>query len=174
MQNKPNKMSGGRPTDYTKELVEEICDKIATGSMGLKKLCKENTHWPSHETIYQWLRKHESFADLYTKAKKDQVRALVEDILDISDDSSRDTTYKENGEEALDREWVARARLRVDTRKWIAAKLVPRMYGDNMLARELADEIEEFKRLLEGKARRDDADGEKMDSKNAHEKGRTS
>lgn len=145
---------------YTSELGEEICDKIATGSTGLKRLCKENAHWPSYETIYQWLRKHDDFSDLYARAKRDQVRALVEDILDISDDSTRDDKINSNGDSVCNTEWIARSRLRVDTRKWIASKLVPRLYGDNMLARELADEIEEFKRLLEGKTRRDKTNGD--------------
>lgn len=140
-------MSLGRPTDYTPELTTEICDKIACSSVGLKQLCKQNPHWPTHETIYQWLRKYESFSDQYAQAKKDQVRALVEEILEISDDSSHDTQYTERGA-SMDSEWVARSRLKVDTRKWIATKLVPRLYGDNALAVELAREMEEFKKML--------------------------
>ena len=45
-------------------------------------------------------------------------------------------------------EWINRSRLRVDTRKWLAGKLCPRLYGDNVLAQELAREMEEFKKML--------------------------
>lgn len=145
----------GRPSTYTLELATEICDTIAASSSGLKSLCRQHAHWPHPDTIYQWLRRHEEFADLYARAKKDQVRALVEEILEISDDSSQDTRENANGDEVCNSEWVARSRLRVDTRKWIAAKLVPRLYGDNTLARELSDEIEEFKQLLEAKKLKD-------------------
>lgn len=148
----------GRPTDYTPELAQEICDTIASCSKGIKRLCAQHSHWPSHETIYRWLRKYDSFSDLYARAKKDQVRALVEEILEISDDSSQDTRENANGDEVCNSEWVARSRLRVDSRKWIAAKLVPRLYGDNALARELADEIEEFKQLLQANKLKDKND----------------
>lgn len=139
----------GRHTEYDHELAIEICEQIATNGDGLATLCKRNPHWPHRDTIYTWLRTQKAFADLYTRAKKDQVAALVDDILEISDDSSRDDKENDDGHLVFDAEWVARCRLRVDTRKWLAAKLVPRLYGDNALARELADEMEEFKKELE-------------------------
>jgi hypothetical protein len=151
-------MEAGRPTDYTPELAKEICETIASTSEGLKALCKKYPHWPVHGTIYLWLRKYSTFSDLYAKAKRDQVAALVDEIIEISDDTSNDTLTKEdrNGDEyeVANTEWIARSRLRVDTRKWIAAKLVPRLYGDNALARELADEIEEFRKKLGMKPKR--------------------
>lgn len=155
----------GRPTDYTPELALEICQKIATNGCGLATLCKANPHWPHRDTIYTWLRKYESFADMYTQAKKEQVNALVDDILEISDDSSYDVITKQdkdgNDYEVFNSEFAARSRLRVDTRKWIATKLVPRLYGDNMLARELADEMEEFRKELKLKGAKN---GKEMDS----------
>jgi len=144
-------MKVGRPTDYTSELGIEICDKIASRCVGIRQICNENPHFPNPDTIYVWIRKHKEFAERYAQAKKDQVFGLVDEILDISDDSSRDNKTNNNGDVVCDSEWVARSRLRVDTRKWIAAKLVPRIYGDNALARELADEIDEFRKMLEAK-----------------------
>jgi len=160
-------MSGGRPTIYTEKLAKEICDTIAANGSGLKKLCRENPHWPSHDTIYQWLRKYEMFSDLYAKAKKDQVRALVEEIIEISDDSSHDVIVRQdrdgNDYEVINTEFAARSRLRVDTRKWLASKLVPRLYGDNSGMRELYEEIAELKRELAAKGVAKDG-GQKMDS----------
>lgn len=147
-------MSVGRPTSYTVELGIEICETIASRGAGIRTICKENPHFPNPDTIYQWMRKHKEFAERYAIAKKEQVHALVEDILEISDDSSGDTYEDENGNERFNSEFAARSRLRVDTRKWIASKLVPRLYGDNVLARELAEEMEEFKRMLEAQKQR--------------------
>ena len=104
----------GRPTDYTPELAKEICLKVATNGLGLASLCKANPHWPHRDTIYCWLRKHQFFADLYAIAKKEQVTALVDDILEISDDSSQDTYEDENGNIRFNAEYAARSRLRVD------------------------------------------------------------
>lgn len=160
----------GRPSSYNPKIAKEICDKIASCGKGLKRLCRENEHWPCHETIYNWLRKYPNFFDLYAKAKKDQVTALVEEILEISDDSSHDVLVKEdrdgNEYEVCNTEFVQRSRLRVDTRKWIASKLVPRLYGDNILARELADEMKEFREMLESKKSKEELNyGKAMDSK---------
>ena len=52
---------------------------------------------------------------------------MAEEILDIADDSGGDWV-----EDKLNPEVVARARLRVDSRKWILSKLVPKKYGDKV------------------------------------------
>jgi len=159
----------GRHTEYTAELGREICETIATNGSGLATLCKANPHWPHRDTIYTWLRTQKDFADLYTQAKREQVTALVDDILEISDDSSRDVLIKQdkdgNDYEVFNAEFAARSRLRVDTRKWLAAKLVPRLYGENMLARELADEMEDFKKELENQKLRNKDNGKAHSSK---------
>ncbi len=157
-------MAGGRPTDYTPELGQEICEAIASTGSGLPTLCKKNLHWPTRSSIFLWLRKYPEFSDRYHKAKKDQVTALVDDILEISDDSSQDTIEDEDGNVRVNSEFAARSRLRIDTRKWIAAKLVPRLYGDNALARELADEIDEFRKKLEAKHLKDLNNAKSKDS----------
>lgn len=126
------KNKGGRPTDYSIELAEEICDTIASSSKGIKKLCRENEHWPSYMTIYRWLRKHKEFCDLYTQAKRDQIQVYVDEIIEISDESSHDDLVNKNGDVYCNSEWINRSRLRVDTRKWLAAKLVPRLYGEKI------------------------------------------
>lgn len=145
----------GNPTTYTKELAIEICNKISTCSDGLKILCSKNPHWPCRDTIYQWLKDHRFFSDLYAQAKRQQIEAIVDDILVIADDTSTDTLIKTNkdGEEyeCSNNEWINRSRLRVDTRKWLAAKLAPRLYGENVGVRELYEEIAELKKELESK-----------------------
>lgn len=144
-------MKTGRPTDYTPKLAQEICDVTASTGSGLPTLCRKFPHWPTTSSIYLWLRKHSEFSDKYYQAKKDQVNVLVDEILEISDNSARDDKVNSHGDTSCDSEWVARSRLRIDTRKWLAAKLVPRLYGDNVLGRELSDEIAEFKKQLEAK-----------------------
>jgi hypothetical protein len=52
--------------------------------------------------------------------------------LSIADDPTGDYR-EEDGKKIPDYENVQRARLRVDTRKWMAGKLLPKVYGDKML-----------------------------------------
>jgi hypothetical protein len=119
----------GRPTDYTPELAKEICGAIASSSIGIKRLCKENPIWPSHNTIYRWLANYPEFRDQYAQAKQCQVELLVDEILEIADDSSHDMIENEQGFRICNGEFIARSRLKIDTRKWLASKLVPKMYG---------------------------------------------
>lgn len=140
----------GRPTKYTKELAEEICETIASSSKGLTRLCKENKNWPNRSNIMKWLRKYPEFRDLYTKSKQDQVDVFVDEILEIADDTSNDTLIRidKNGEEQeiCNSEWINRSRLRVDTRKWLAAKLCPRVYGERAIKEHVS---EDAKSLIE-------------------------
>jgi hypothetical protein len=55
---------------------------------------------------------------------------MAEEILDIADDSSLDMAFTEEGKSFVDRENINRSRLRVDTRKWLLSKLVPKKWGD--------------------------------------------
>lgn len=125
-----------KPVEYSDELADEICEAIGTDSKGIQALCNENPHWPTRKTIMKWIIKHPHFGDKYTKAKVHQVEAIVDEILDIADDTSRDTIIKKNKDgseyEVCNTEWINRSRLRVDTRKWLASKLAPKIYGEKI------------------------------------------
>jgi len=121
----------GRHSTYTKEIGDKICEIISTSSRGLRSICKElnlNT-----KTVLNWLNEenNKDFLLHYARAKQAQADFLVEEILEISDDSSNDTEYTEFGEKE-NKEWVNRSKLRVDSRKWIASKLAPKKYGDKL------------------------------------------
>lgn len=124
---------GGRPTDYSYELAQEICDAISCTSKGLKHLCNANPHWPSRKVIYEWLIRHKEFRDIYAQAKDCQADFLFEECFDIADDSSNDTKIVgEDEREVCNSEWINRSRLRVDLRKWAVARLAPQKYGDKI------------------------------------------
>jgi hypothetical protein len=111
MADKP-KGKTGRPSIYTPELVERICSEIACGK-SLRKICAED--WsPSLDTVFRWLHRVDGFSEQYARARETAADAFADEILDIADEEG-DTN---------------RNRLRVDSRKWVAAKLKPRRYGD--------------------------------------------
>jgi hypothetical protein len=123
------KAKRGRPTTFTTALAIEICDVIASTSKGSKRLCAENLHWPSQDTLFQWLKSHADFSELYAQAKRAQVELLIDEILEIADDCTSDVFVNEDGKMIPNSAVVKRARLQIDTRKWIACKLAPRIYG---------------------------------------------
>jgi hypothetical protein len=122
----------GRPTDYTPKLVNEICTTIASSSKGISRLCKDNSSWPTKETIFSWLKTYGDFSDQYARAKRLQIEVLVDEIIEIADDSSQDNIINQQGQIICNNATINRARLRIDTRKWIASKLAPKIYGDKI------------------------------------------
>lgn len=119
----------GRPSIYTQELADEICVKIASNGKGIKLLCAENPHWPNKDTIFAWLKNYPDFSDQYVKAKQFQIETFIDDMLEIADDASQDLIANERGTLVSNNTSITRARLRIDTRKWLASKLVPKTYG---------------------------------------------
>jgi hypothetical protein len=123
---------GGRPTTYNQEIAKAICRKISTSSKGIRKICKENDGFPNPDTIFEWMLDHPEFSEQYTQAKRTQVQYLIDEIIEISDNSEKDTTKNEDGKTICNMEYINRCRLRIDTRKWIACKLAPKLYGDKV------------------------------------------
>jgi len=126
------KLKTGRPTLYSLSLVEEICRIVSSSSKGLNHLCAERDHWPCPDTIYHWRHEHKEFSDMYARAKQNQIDVLAEEVLEIADDNSSDNIVGKNGEISSNHANIHRARLRIDTRKWLAAKLMPKIYGDKI------------------------------------------
>lgn len=111
-------------------IATEIVEAISTSTDGIKRLCKKNGHWPSHETVNQWRLHYPLFADRYARAKQIQADLLVEEALDIAQNNDNDTILDADGIPRSNHAAVQRDRLIVDSIKWIACKLVPKVYGD--------------------------------------------
>ena len=127
----------GRPTDFTPEISSLICERVATHAFGLKRLCKIYDDMPDESTVYLWRIKNKEFSQQYAQAKMRQADLLAEECIDIADDDSQDIKVNDEGYETFNGEFVARSRLRIDTRKWMASKLLPKQYGER---RELEEE----------------------------------
>lgn len=78
------------------------------------------------------------FRERYARAREAAADRLMDEALAIADDGTADlvTRFNRKGEEytAVDYENVNRSKLRVDTRKWAAAKLAPQKYGERVIA----------------------------------------
>ena len=129
---RPSSYTTGRPTDYTIEIADDICYRIVQGE-SLNSICKTDG-MPDVRSVYRWLRLHDEFSQLYARAKEDQADTLADEIQDISDERPMMTIVTDDETiEKLDAVGINRNRLRVDARKWIAAKLKPRKYGDRQI-----------------------------------------
>ena len=106
-------MAGGRPSTYTEEMGNLICDKLTEG-MSVRKMCQMDG-FPNPSTIYVWIDRFPEFAERYARARETATEDMLEDILEIADDPTIDTQEK---------------RVRIDTRKWAMGKLKPKKYGE--------------------------------------------
>ncbi len=121
----------GRPTVYTPEIAAEVCERLKhTGS--LRKVCSAED-MPHEATVRTWVADDRGgFATHYARAREIGFGRLAEDVLEIADDGTNDTYLDEDGEERKNRDVIERSRLRVDTRKWLLARVLPKIYGDKV------------------------------------------
>jgi hypothetical protein len=129
----------GRPSTFTQELGDLICERLADGE-SLRAICSADD-MPHRATVFRWLadEDNKTFRDQYTHAREEQAETLLDEIVEIADDSRHDTIPKvgRDGEEYGEQpnsEWIARSRLRVDARKWVVSKLAPKKYGERITA----------------------------------------
>lgn len=107
----------GRPTDYTKEIGQEICSQILEGNSLLKIV--DAPGMPTYRTVMNWVLKHEDFFQSYSRAREQQTDALLDKGLAALDDAEgKDDT-------------LAAAR-RVEVLIKLAEKQNPRKYGNRL------------------------------------------
>ena len=117
----------GRPSSYTFEVSEQICEQMA-GGKGLRAICAQDG-MPSRPTVLRWLQDNSGFRDRYAQAREALMDWYAEEILKIAFDDSGDLII--DGDRVISgHHVVARARLKIDTVRWIMAKLHPGKYGD--------------------------------------------
>ena len=116
-------MPGGRPSVFTPELADEICSRLANGE-SLRAICNtdRDDFIPSIGTVIRWVNENPKFQKQYATAREIQAETLADDIVSIADGPT-------DGDDSIK---TARDRLRVDSRKWVASKLLPKRYGDKL------------------------------------------
>lgn len=121
-----------RPTEYSPEIVDAICDRMAEGK-GLVEICSA-PDMPGRSTVYRWIESNADFRRRHAKAREAQMDYYAELILKIAFDESGDVIYDQDKDgktsAVANHAKVQRDRLKVDTLKWTAARLFPKRYGD--------------------------------------------
>ena len=122
----------GRPSIYSEELVNTICMRIAEGE-SLNKICKDDK-MPDKATVFRWLVSDQVFCDKYARARELQAETQFDELIDIVDQPPELSYVKDKDgndvEVKFDSSYVAWMKLRVDTRKWTAARMAPKKYGE--------------------------------------------
>ncbi len=135
---KPDSETSGAPQPakprfvFTDEIFTQICERLCEGEI-LRKISKELGF--SRVGLYHFIDSDatKTRANRYARAREMQMEAHEDDLITTAEDSSGDTIHGENGPR-MDSEWVARSRLKIDTKKWVMSKLYPRRYGEKIEA----------------------------------------
>lgn len=110
----------GRPKGTVKykmdDFADEICNWIAAGKT-LRDYCRQDGK-PSWDTIYNWAKEDEQFAQRFARAREDGQDVMSEQCLEIADTQPVDQTEVQ---------WM---RVRIETRLKLLAKWNPKKYGD--------------------------------------------
>lgn len=101
--------------EFSQELFDQICERLADGE-SLRSICASKG-MPSKANVFRWLGAIPEAADQYARAREAQADSLVDDMLVIADDTSREPNDR---------------RVAIDARKWVAGKLRPKAYGDKL------------------------------------------
>ena len=120
-----------RPTSFTKSRATAICRRIADGE-SLRTIC-QSKGMPSRHTVFNWLAANEEFRTQYAVAREMQADLLADEIIEIADDARGDAFVDKDGNEQTNNERVARSKVKIDARKWLAGKLRPKVYGDRVV-----------------------------------------
>lgn len=103
----------GRPSDFSQEIADEICERTAKGEP-LSVICSDE-HLPHFSTVYRWKDAQPSFREDFARAREVGTHFLAYDSLRIADDPTIEPADK---------------RIRIDTRLRLAGKWNARAYGE--------------------------------------------
>jgi len=137
------KGTGGRPTIYTEDLGCKICLMFAVDADAKLMDVQKDVTLPTVYTVYEWLRTIPNFARSYARARELQADLQAEELRELArkpliGEIKVTRTGGKDGKttEIRRHDNVERARLIVDTDKWLLAKSRPKKYGAQPLETE--------------------------------------
>lgn len=106
--------SVGRPSTYSDEIADIICERMINGE-SLVKICKDEA-MPSRASVYRWFEARPDFETRCARAREGLADFLVDEIEELAD-----ATTEAN---------VQSMKVKISTKQWRAMKMAPRIYGD--------------------------------------------
>lgn len=120
----PGSSQGGSSQDSGKQHVQDSCKqhkrpeilaRLRAGET-LRAICRD-PDMPAESRVRDWVAEDPAWAAQYVMAREIGYMAMADEIIEIADRGS---------------DCWQRDRLRVDTRKWLLSKALPKIYGDRL------------------------------------------
>lgn len=107
-------MSAGRPSSYSEDLADSICEQLASGQ-SLRQIC-DQPGMPHRITVIRWQESNEDFATKCARAREEQADYMDDLILEVANNCTPETAQAD--------------RVKISAYQWRASKLKPKKYGD--------------------------------------------
>jgi hypothetical protein len=124
---------------YSQAIAKTICTKVEEG-ISVAALCKNSDYFPDEATIYRWKKQYPEFKQALNDAyqiffykKIDEIEELSKELLNVDKDLKELNgldAQEVKGWQAARRAHQDAIRMRLDTLKFILAKLAPKLVND--------------------------------------------
>lgn len=133
----PEKKAVRKTFDERQKKAQQVFEKMAVDGLSLRKACLIVGMAPS--SVMDLVKDSAELAEQYARARSDMLENMADQTLEIADklfiDVAEDSIDQFGNPITITRQVPLdpqRARLMVDTRKWMLSKLFPRKYGDKI------------------------------------------
>ena len=120
---------------FTPEQKAKACEEILAkvrGGMSLRAACESGDDWtPTESSFRDWCEDDKELSAQYARAREDRAEKIFEECLTIADSQEGDV-IKVDGTDQPNHDLIQRAKLRIDTRKWMLGKMQPKVYGEKV------------------------------------------
>ncbi len=104
----------GRPSKYTPELADRICEELINGR-DLLDICGD-ADMPGRATVYRWLNEHPDFEAQYARAREGLADLEMANLKKMANECTEAN--------------VNSTRVKLNHYQWRVMKIAPRLYGD--------------------------------------------
>jgi hypothetical protein len=114
-------------------IVQVSCGRFVSRIFREDETTENGIKLPAAWTFWRWVLEDETgeLDAKITAARARGIEALLDETIDIADETAFDTIKDENSERP-NNEWISRSRLRIDTRVKLAQMLKPKKYGQKL------------------------------------------
>jgi hypothetical protein len=122
----------GRPSTYTKEVADEICERLTEGEP-LRQICRDE-RMPAWRTVYNWIAADDALAARIARARELGEDAIAQECLHIADTPmiGEETEESDDGFKVKRGDMLGHRKLQIETRLKLLAKWNPRKWGDKI------------------------------------------
>lgn len=106
----------GRPSKFSDELADTICNRLMSGE-SLVKICSDES-MPDRVTVIRWMGRDEDFATKCARAREAQADLMDDKIIEVAEACTPDTWKSD--------------KVKISAYQWRASKLAPKKYGDKI------------------------------------------